>query len=542
MGNFSNIRNVHGDKVYTYDFIERLREQDKKNSEGQIVAQAGGQESMLSSPAAIKIGGGSRGGAKSFSLLMETLADINDPNFNGLILRNERPDLENIINDSYRLYSQFGFYNKSISDMTWYFKKGGKLLFSYYNDPNYREFQTRFQGKQYCYIGIDEITQMPYNRFKYLLTDNRNAHGIPNRIFGTCNPDPDSWVRQFIDWWIGEDGFPIPERDGVMRWCYMDGNNPNSIYWGDTPEEVYEQCREIIDPLWKPEYTALGLNPVTAFVQSVCFVKSSLEDNRKLLLSDPSYLSRLGQQGEEQMERDLRGNWNFKDAGDDMIKMSDLEAMFKNTEQTDNNQRFASCDIAFSGGDNLVMWLWNGWHIEDVYVCRNDAKTQVSLVKEKLKEWGVFEKNFVYDLNGIGQAFQGFFPDAVPFNNMAAPIPSSSREKNAIRGMYGNLKSQAAFLFAGRIKKGLVSINRDLLDRKFSGNGYEKMPLRQILNRERKCIRANTDRADGGFTLIPKKVMKKYVGHSPDFFESLIFREIFEIKRRNNKPKGLWLL
>ena len=49
--------------------------------------------------------------------------------------------------------------------------------------------------------------------------------------------------------------------------------------------------------------------------------------------------------------------------------------------------------------------------------------------------------------------------------------------------------------------------------------------------------------ADKGFRVIPKKIAKKYVGHSPDFIESLYYHEIFDLyKKRHNKPKGLWLI
>src|SRR3712207_9494694 len=69
---------------------------------------------------------------------------------------------------------------------------------------------------------------------------------IRNRFWITCNPDPESWVRKFIDWWVDEDGYIIPERDGVIRYCFMDGDTPDQIFWGDTREEVYEQCAQII--------------------------------------------------------------------------------------------------------------------------------------------------------------------------------------------------------------------------------------------------------------------------------------------------------
>ena len=531
-----------GHKVYTMDFIQQLRDADaRKRDDLKIISQKGAQTKMLEQNVDILIGGGNRGGSKTFSLLLRALNYVYSPNFNGIIFRREKPDLDGIIDIHDQVFGQFGTYNRSDNDKAWYFNNGGKLKLNYYNDA-FEEFKNRFQGHQYCYIGIDEITQMPYNKFKYLVTCNRNAYGLKNYIFGTCNPDPDSWVRKFIDWWIGEDGYPIPERDGIIRYCFMDGDDPNSIYWGDTKEEVYEQCKDIIDPLWNDTYEKQGLTKADVFVKSVTFVKAALEDNVKLLLSDPTYLANLAGQDEEQRMRDLGGNWNWKATGTDLIKMADLEAVFNNAIQEGDKVRRASCDIAFTGGDNLVMWLWEGNHILDLFVCRTDSRTVVATVKEKLNEWGVLEENMTYDLNGIGQYFKGYFPSAVPFNNMAAPIAQSSADARGIKYLYANLKSQCAYMFYKQITELEVSIEARLLDKKFSGNGFENRPLRDILQKERKCFRRSAQSEDKGFALIKKSEMKKIVGHSPDFWESLFYVNIFKLRKIiHKKPKGLWM-
>lgn len=477
----------------------------------------------------------------SFALLVETLKDIYNPYFNAIILREEKPDLENLIDESGKIFEQYGKYNRSKDDMTWNFHTGGKLHFGIYSQ-SFGDFQKKYQGKQYAYIGIDEITHIPYRKFKYLITDNRNAHGIRNRVYGTCNPDPDSWVRKFIDWWIGDDGYPITERDGVIRYCFMEGNSPNSIIWGDTPEEVYKQCKRTIDGLWKSEYANLGFDKLTMFIKSVCFIYGKLEENIKLLASDPNYIANLAQQDEEQRGRDLGGNWDIRAGGDDIISRTDMETFFSLPMNIESEGRKrVSCDVAFTGGDSLVMWLWNGWHIEDLFVCRNNAKSTVELVKSKLIEWGVREEDMTYDLNGLGQVFKGFFPSALPFNNMAAPLPRNSAEKNVIKSLFGNLKSECAYMFACKLKEGGLSINKDLLDRKYNGDGFEKMPLRQILLRERKSIRQNEESADKSFTLITKKRMKQYVGHSPDYIEAMLMVMIFELKKQKIR-KNLWML
>lgn len=478
--------------------------------------------------------------SKSFSSLMEVLKDIKNPDFHAVILRNEKDDLQSLITDSYKLFSQFGTYNKSQNDMTWNFDNGGWLKFSYYAGA-YQEFKTRFQGRQYAYICIDEGTQCPYKKFKYLLTNNRNASGIRNRFWITCNPDPESWVRKFIDWWVDEDGYIIPERNCVLRYCFMDGDTPDSIYWGDTREEVYEQCHGIIDSLWKESYAELGYDKLEMFIKSVTFVRADVSENIKLVSTDPSYIANLAQQDEEQRMRDLDANWNYKAAGDDMVKMEDLEAIFENAEQLGDNVHKASADIAFTGGDNFVMWHWVGFHCIDLRVMRLDSKTLVSVVQATLREWGVEECNFTYDMQGIGQYFKGFFPDAVPFNNQAAPIATDRKEADGIKYLYKDLKSQCAFLFYRYIKERKISIADELLERKYSGKGFEKVPLRQILQKERKCLRRDEESSDRGFKLLPKKVAKKYVGHSPDFFESWFYVMIFTlVKKKHKKIKGLW--
>lgn len=481
--------------------------------------------------------------SKSFSSLMEVLKDIKNPDFHAVIVRKEKDDLQSLITDSYKLFSQFGTYNKSQNDMTWNFTNGGWLKFSYYSG-SFQDFKDRFQGRQFAYICIDEGTQCPYKKFKYLLTNNRNAAHIRNRFWITCNPDPESWVRKFIDWWVDEDGYIIPERDCVIRYCFMDGDTPDSIYWGNTREEVYEQCSHLIDRLWnkyRDSYEPLGYTKYDVFIKSATFIRADVSENIKLISTDPSYIANLAQQDEEQRMRDLEANWNWKAAGDDLIKMADMEAVFENAEQEGDGIDRASADIAFTGGDNFVMWHWKGSHIKDLVVLRLDAKTLVSCIQTKLREWGVEECNFTYDLQGIGQYLKGFMPEAVPFNNQAAPMAKNKKEQEGVKYLYKNLKSQCAWLFYRLVKDKGLSIDRGLLDRKFSGDGFKNWTLRQILQKERKMLRRDENGDDKGFNLLAKTKAKKYVGHSPDFFESLIYMMIFSlIKTKNKNIKGLW--
>lgn len=471
------------------------------------------------------------------TLLMENMYDIKNKYSSSVIFRKNKDDFKNIITESKRWFSRLGFYNRSKDDMTWNFKSGATLSFDHF-DMTPKDFDEKYRGQQISYIGIDEVTQMPFEYFKTLMKSNRNTVGLRSRIVGTCNPDPLSWVRIFIDWWIGKadtiysdgkthperKGYIIPERDGVVRYCYMPGDTVDSIVWGDTPQDVYEQCREQIDDAWDPALESLGYDKTTFAIKSVTFVKASIEKNRALLKSDPNYVASILNQPPEIRAREWDGNWDVIRIGNDIIQAFHMDKVFQNAQMRGDNVRRATCDVAGDGGDNCVTWFWIGWHVADVYVCQKDAFTTIGLVSAKLKEWGVLEENFAYDLNGMGQVFKGAFPKAVRFNNQEAVALSD-------KYLYDNKKSQCAYRFAERTHRCEWSIEPNLLTRKYK-MGKDTRELRDILQLERKCIRQDLSKTDKGWCLIRKDQMKQkaLVGHSPDFFEALFMREIFEIK------------
>ena len=481
------------------------------------------------------------------TMLMEPMYDIKNKHFNGIIFRKNKDDFENIINESKRWFTRLGRYNKSKDDMTWYFKSGAKLGLTIYDMPQ-SDFEVKFRGQQFAYIGIDELPQMPFEMFKFLMTSNRNTVGVHSRILGTCNPDPLSWLRKFVDWWIGKEdtiyadglmhperkGFAIPERDGVVRYCYMPDESVDNIIWGDTPEEVYEQCKELIDDAWDPEWEQYGYTKTSFFVKSVTFIKASLKDNKALLKSDPAYVANLLNQPPEIRAREFDGNWDIIKMGDDMIQAYHMDKVFANAQMLGDKVRRATCDVAGTGGDNCVTWLWIGWHVADVFVCRRDPYTTAKILKGKLQEWGVLEENFTYDVNGMGQVLTGAFPRAIPFNNMEAV---NTKDKN----LYDNKKSQCAYKFAERTQQAEWSIEPTLLKRKYQ-IGKSMRTLYDILQLERKCVKKDMSKEDKGWCLIHKESMKNkaVVGHSPDFFEALFMREIFDIKHTQAVVPG-WL-
>lgn len=70
---FSDYKLDNGESIYTQEYIQGLRDADRKHPDKlKIIAQRGGQEDMLAIDADIKICGGSRGGPLSKDTLVIT--------------------------------------------------------------------------------------------------------------------------------------------------------------------------------------------------------------------------------------------------------------------------------------------------------------------------------------------------------------------------------------------------------------------------------------------------------------------------------------
>lgn len=142
-----------------------------------------------------------------------------------------------------------------------------------------------------CY---DELTHFSDYQFFYMLSRNRSTCGVKPYIRATTNPDADSWVAEFIAWWIDQDtGFAIPERSGIIRW-FVRVND--TTFWGDTAQELIDKYGSEATP------------------KSVTFVASSIYDNKILLEADPGYLANLNALSVVERERLKNGNWKIRPA------------------------------------------------------------------------------------------------------------------------------------------------------------------------------------------------------------------------------------
>lgn len=263
----------------------------------EIKPQAGPQSQFMSCNADIIFYGGHAGGGKTWCLVAEPLRWLNKKNFGGVIFRRNATQIMNVgalWDEARAIYGPCKI-EPNKSARTWTYNDDWKMQFTHLE---FDETVFDHQGAQYAYQGWDELTHFTRRQFFYMLTRGRSISGINPYVRGTCNPDADSWVREFIDWYVGPDGYIIPERSGVVRYLVV---IEDRLIWGNTREELLE--------VYKPED-----------ILSFCFIESKLEDNKILLEKDPRYIAKLNAQDRVQRARLRGGNWNIRYSAGSLFK------------------------------------------------------------------------------------------------------------------------------------------------------------------------------------------------------------------------------
>ncbi len=281
-----------------------------------IRPQPGKQELFLRSPADICIYGGAAGGGKTYALLLECLRHIDNPRFEAVIFRQSKPQIMNaggLYATSQEIYPYLGATSVLTPDIQWRFQSGAKVTFSH---MFYEKEKFNFQGAQIALLMFDELVHFTESQFFYMFSRNRSTCGVRPYIRATCNPDGESWVARFIDWWIDpETGYPDESRCGKLRYFYRENN---ILHWADSRQELYDTFN-----LTTPEQKE--------FVKSVSFIGAKLTDNKAMMKHDPGYMGALRAMSEFDQEQLLYGNWKIRRSAGHYFKRSKVGQMLVST-------------------------------------------------------------------------------------------------------------------------------------------------------------------------------------------------------------------
>ena len=258
-----------------------------------IRPQEGAQTRFLQSSADIAITGGSAFGGKTYSLLLEAARHVGHPKYQGIIFRRESVQITSpggLRDTSMDVYPHLGGLYRAQPTPRWIFPSGAQITFAHLNNE---DTVLNYQGSQMTLIAYDELTHFSRFQFFYMLSRARSMSGIKPYIRGSTNPDSDSWVAEFISWWINQEtGYPIPERSGVLRYLIR---VDDKLIWADSKAELMAQHDCGVDD-----------------INSVTFVPSKATDNPLGLKTDPSYIGRLKAMSRVERARLLDGNWKIR--------------------------------------------------------------------------------------------------------------------------------------------------------------------------------------------------------------------------------------
>ena len=270
----------------------------------EIRPQLGPQEAFLTSPADVVIYGGAAGGGKTYGMLLDALHYTHVRGFGAVFFRKNHNQIFSeggLWDTSLDLYTGLPNAVPAIGKSQWKFlDPRGRTLSRVSFKHIERDMDIgKWQGSQICGLYFDELTHFSEKTFFYMFSRNRSLCGVKPYTRASCNPDADSWVAKFIEWWIDPNtGYPIPERSGVIRWFIR---IEEVLHWADTREELWERFN-------------LTTQTERDKPKSVTFIAASVYDNKLLLEKDPGYLANLEAMALVERERLLHGNWKIKAA------------------------------------------------------------------------------------------------------------------------------------------------------------------------------------------------------------------------------------
>jgi len=253
------------------------------------------------------------------------------------------------------------------------------------------------------------------------------------------------------------------------------------------------------------------------------FIQAFPQDNKMLPAGYVENLLRTLSRNE--IERLIRGNWEFDDDPSVLMDYDKIVDLFSNTH-VEYGEKKITIDAARFGGDKIVIIEWEGWRAK----VRVFQKQALDVTSQRIEESRISLKcgksDILVDEDGVGGGIVDFYK-CKGFVNNSSPLPSPDGQLddkgNPIRENFDNLKSQCYFRFAKRVNDNGVYIDCD------------DPEIRQMIIEELEVIKQRNMDSDMKRGVIPKEEMKELLGRSPDFADTLMMREYFELA-----PKFSW--
>lgn len=248
------------------------------------------------------------------------------------------------------------------------------------------------------------------------------------------------------------------------------------------------------------------------------FIQAFIQDNKMI---DKGYIEQLEQSlSANEKARLLRGEWEYDDDPSALMTYDKIIDIFVNTHVAEG-EKFITSDIARLGGDKIVIIEWSGFRGYVRYYTKQTLDVTTTYIQAAMMRNQTGSSNTLIDSDGMGGGPVDFLK-VKGFTNNARSLPSPTSPYNEkgvqVAENFDNLKSQCYFRLADRINKNGLYLE------------CESDEIKEWIVEELEQVKQKMLDSDMKKGVIPKDKVKEALGRSPDFADTIMMREYFELK------------
>ena len=236
------------------------------------------------------------------------------------------------------------------------------------------------------------------------------------------------------------------------------------------------------------------------------FIQALLSDNPHI---SKHYKQNLMSLDENSKQRLLYGNWEYDNDPNSLMGYDSLVNLFSNVVSIVKpipRGTHITVDVARFGKDKTTIFVWDGLQVIFIYeIAKSDLKVLVDKVEELRRTYKIPKNKVIVDEDGVGGG-------VVDFGKYKGFVNNSK----ALHGKnYVNLKSQCSYKLAEVINKGDI--------------GITPQQYRDVIIEELEQIKSYKTDSDAKLKIMPKEMVKQFLGRSPDYSDNMMMRMWFEI-------------
>jgi hypothetical protein len=240
------------------------------------------------------------------------------------------------------------------------------------------------------------------------------------------------------------------------------------------------------------------------------FIQALPKDNPHLPLS---YLDSLLSLDENSKQRLYYGNWEYDNDPAKLIDFEKIQNIFTN-DFVPYGEAFISADIARYGSDKMVINVWKGFRVVEIFTLAKSSITETAdAIRALALKHSVPLSNIIADEDGVGGGVVDILKCKGFVNN------SKAMPVEGVDVQYQNLKTQCYFKLAEMIQLGEIYVT--------CNDGV----VMDDLTKELEQVKRDKIDSDGKLCLLSKEKVKEMIGRSPDYSDALMMRMYFCFKQ-----------